>query len=276
LLKRLADSESNLQYPVLFLHPSPGELKENRKILRESMRRHKVVYVGMAHRHYDVLLNDGRTVCAATRSSVQIEEAGGQPSFSVANIDRGVISWKSRKPGESGPFVMITSPADRRMITDLQASNHVVRGQVSIRAKAFWSDSEVVSAVCKIDGKEWPMNRVSDSVSESPLIDSRELINGLHMVTISVKDTMGRAATDKIEMWVHQNGLYIPPTPVPGKGDLVYDVGPWPEKGISGPHPAKGYLGPNEHGGEYSSNLAVPQFVSNDPPAIHQIRRRGR
>jgi hypothetical protein len=72
------------------------------------MRRHGVLMVDMGHTHYNELANDGHTIYAATRSAGQIEE--GPVGFSIANIDRGVVSWKFKTLGEPLPFFLITSP----------------------------------------------------------------------------------------------------------------------------------------------------------------------
>jgi Icc protein len=45
----------------------------------------------MGHTHYNELANDGRAICAATRSTGQIEE--GPAGFSVTTIDKEVIGW---------------------------------------------------------------------------------------------------------------------------------------------------------------------------------------
>jgi hypothetical protein len=78
--------------------------------------------------------NGGRTIYAATRSSGQIEE--GPPWFSITVIDDDVVSWKFKERGPR-PSVMITSPADERLITTPERASHLVRGSVSIRAGAL-------------------------------------------------------------------------------------------------------------------------------------------
>ena len=80
----------------------------------------------MGHTHYNELANDGQTIYAATRSIGQVEE--GPPGFSVTTIDNGVVSWKF-KPIEQWPIVMITSPADQRLI-------------MTHRARRKWSATE--------------------------------------------------------------------------------------------------------------------------------------
>ena len=91
--------------------------------------------------------NGGRTIYAATRSSGQIEE--GPPWFSITVIDDDVVSWKFKERGPR-PFVMITSPADERLITTPERASHVVRGSVSIRAKV-WGSSSFRSVTCSVN-----------------------------------------------------------------------------------------------------------------------------
>src|SRR5216683_2669966 len=108
----LSAAERASERSVVFMHAYPADLRENAEQVRDLFARYRVVAVDMGHTHYNELANDGRTIYATTRSTGQIEE--GPVGFSLAAIDRGVVSWRF-KPLEAGwPFVLITSPADRR------------------------------------------------------------------------------------------------------------------------------------------------------------------
>jgi len=98
----------------------------------------------MGHTHYNELANDWRTIFLATRSTGQIEE--GPVGFSLAAIDRGVVSWRFKPLASASPLVMITVPADRRMGTAPRSSDQVMRGTLEVRAHA-WTGCVLARAV---------------------------------------------------------------------------------------------------------------------------------
>jgi 3',5'-cyclic AMP phosphodiesterase CpdA len=108
LTRELAAATREKRRALLFNHVYPSELGDSSAAVRTLMRRHGVLMVDMGHTHYNELANDGHTIYAATRSAGQIEE--GPVGFSIANIDRGVVSWKFKTLGEPLPFFLITSP----------------------------------------------------------------------------------------------------------------------------------------------------------------------
>ncbi|MGI9071102.1 MAG: metallophosphoesterase family protein [Bryobacteraceae bacterium] len=114
---------------VLFLHTYPSQLIDGGETVRALLRRHRVLLVDMGHTHYNELSNDGTTIYAATRSTGQIEE--GPPGFSIITLDHDVVSWKFKELGP-WPFVMITSPADKNLITDPSKADQLVRGEVRV------------------------------------------------------------------------------------------------------------------------------------------------
>ncbi len=71
--------------------------------------------VEMGHTHYNELAHDGRTTYAAARSVGQNED--GSVGYAVGAIDDGEVSWRFRPLDRTWPFVMITSPVDRRLAT---------------------------------------------------------------------------------------------------------------------------------------------------------------
>jgi hypothetical protein len=52
-------------------------------------------------------------------------------------LDGSVVSWNFKPIDETWPFVLITSPSDHRLITDLTAIDQVKSGLIRVRAKAF-------------------------------------------------------------------------------------------------------------------------------------------
>jgi predicted phosphodiesterase len=98
---------------AVFMHGYPADLGEEGAELAAMLDESPVVLVSMGHTHYNEISNDGRTIYAATRSTGQIQE--GDVGFAFAAIDRGVVSWRFKALQSPWPFVMITSPADRRL-----------------------------------------------------------------------------------------------------------------------------------------------------------------
>jgi Icc protein len=188
----------------------------------------------MGHTHYNELANDGHTIYAATRSTGQIEE--GPVGFSVAAIDRGVVSWRFRPLDAGWPFVLITSPADRRLVTNPEAADQVVQGQFDVRALA-WSGDGIVACSCRIDDGPWvAMSRVSETASwqcgcDAPDRDFRLIVRSSDAAGNSDADTIGVAGRS-----------YRAPQRR-AHGSDADAIGAWPEKHIKGTQ-----LGPNRNG----------------------------
>jgi 3',5'-cyclic-AMP phosphodiesterase len=100
----------------------------------------------MGHTHYNDLANDGRTIYAATRffSVGQIEE--GDVGFAFAAVDRGAVSWRFKTLDSPWPFVMITSPPDRRLVIDPDAAWLTAGRRCEVRA-SVWGKNPIVDAV---------------------------------------------------------------------------------------------------------------------------------
>ena len=214
---------------VVLLHCYPSDLKQGGERLRELVARPNVRLVEMGHTHYNEVANDGGTLYAATRSTGQIEE--GEVGFSVTNLDGGVVSWKFLQLGEL-PAVMITSPADERLMTD---AGQVVAGAVRIRAKAW---GEIVSARAEMDGKSVTLARVADSQVWEGGADS--LDDGVYPLRVTVRDAAGGEASDEIRVVVGRAALRVVER---AERDQDNAVEAWPERGLLGTQ-----LGPNKNG----------------------------
>ena len=231
--EQLVGSRSGGLRPLVFTHLYPSELLTQAGAFGDLIRQFEVELVEMGHTHYNELANDGRTIYAATRSTGQIEE--GPPGFSLTTIDGDVVSWRFKERGP-WPFVMITSPADERLITRPESANHVVRGVVPIRAK-IWGDVSGC-ATCSIDNApEQPMELVGDLWQMQ--WDSSGVPDGQHRIRVRTKASQGEY--DEIEVMVSQNGQYTSPPRSPI--DYENAIGSYPVKGILGTE-----LGPNEKG----------------------------
>jgi len=100
---------------IVFMHAYPSDLKPNGQAVRDLFAKHAVAFVDMGHTHYNELANDGATIFATTRSTGQLEE--GPVGFSLACLHDGIVSWRFKPLHAEWPLVMITSPADYRLVT---------------------------------------------------------------------------------------------------------------------------------------------------------------
>ncbi len=117
---------------IIFMHTYPADLREGADLLGALLARPNVMCLDMGHTHYNELANDGRTVFMATRSTGQIEE--GVAGFSIAVNDGACVSWRFKPLEHAWPFVLITRPADRRLVT---RSNAPSEGSFVVRAKVI-------------------------------------------------------------------------------------------------------------------------------------------
>ncbi len=232
----LARARTSGLRPIVFVHLYPSELQTTGGELSRLLRDSGVEIVEMGHTHYNELANDGRIIYIATRSTGQIEE--GPPGFSFTVIDGDAISWKFKQRG-AWPFVMITSPADFRLVTNTASTTQIGRGTLKLRARVWGSD--LSSVTCFIAGqKPEPMRLQADGFWQTEW-DSRTVPDGPCLIRVEARTIDGRGASDEITSIVNQSGDYV--LPVRHEIDYENTVGPWPEKGILGTQ-----LGPNENG----------------------------
>ena len=221
---------------VILLHCYPTDLKQGSSRLRKLVECPTVRLIDMGHTHYNELANDGRTLYTATRSTGQIEE--GPVGFSITNFDHGVVSWKFLELGKL-PAVMITSPADERLITNSSLEGHIAKDRIIIRAKA-WADPVIDSAAVTLAGRTKAMCPIPGSNVWQAEFERGPLADGVHPLTVSVEDRVGRTAEDSIRM-VLGTSAYI--SPKPSERDQDNPVPSWPERGLLGTQ-----LGPNKNG----------------------------
>lgn len=237
-LKTAADRGQPL---AVFTHTYPADLRDLDEAteLAGLIRGSDVRLVEMGHTHYNELSPDGRTLYAAARSLGQNED--GSTGYAVAAIDGDVVSWRFKPLDLALPFVMITSPADRRLATAPLPSEHIdVRALVlSDKPQSVWC--------CDVQVDDGPAQRM---VPNGPRTvharirwpgDARRL-----SVTVSDGSTNPRknnalyTNTDTIEP---VGRTFVPP-PLPARfGSDAGRVPAWPEKGIRGDQ-----LGPNRVG----------------------------
>jgi len=225
---------------VVFMHAYPSEHKEEARELLDLFRKSGVSLVEMGHTHYNELANDGQIIYAATRSTGQIEE--GPVGFSVTTLDGGVVSWKFKPKGE-WPLVIITSPADRRLIVEASNPAQLVRGTVQVRAR-IWGEG-IKDVAMALDGNEVRPPTTLDDCTWAAEWDSTQLADGAHVLSVTASTSTGQTS-DRITALVNQKGEYK--SPARYATDYENTVGEWRDKHILGTE-----LGPNDNGRHWPS-----------------------
>lgn len=235
LLEELARAEAEGQTPVVFMHAYPGDLAADGDDVARIFADARVAFVDTGHTHYSELLNDGRVIYSATRSTGEIEEGGGKPGFSLTTIHGRVPSWRFKETGGDWPFVQIVAPADVRLVTRPADATQVPRpGEIEVVAKLFGSTAHPVMLSVD-DADPQPMVPTSGTA----LWTARVVLEaGLHRIVASVgtdRDTV--AILVRSECDVPRRGMPVAP------GRDIHSIGAWPDHGIAGTQ-----LGPNKNG----------------------------
>jgi 3',5'-cyclic-AMP phosphodiesterase len=217
---------------ALFMHSYPADLKGDgeAEAFNKLIDAHNVALVDMGHTHYNELANDGRTVFAATRSTGQIEE--GPVGYSIVTIDDGVVGWRFKARDDPFPFVVITSPADHRL---MRGPGQALADECEVRAVVFGA-RPIRSAACRSNGGWVAMTRDA----ESNLWTARLGIPAGPLVALTVRavDESGRPGQHTLTAATQ---TYDPVVRARDGSDAA-SVGAWPENGILGTQ-----LGPNRN-----------------------------
>lgn len=219
---------------AVFMHTYPADLREGADRLGAQLARSEVVCVDMGHTHYNELANDGGTIFMATRSTGQVEE--GPPGFSIAAVDGGAVSWRFKPLDAAWPFVLVTWPADRRLVTH---ANQIASDPFLARAKVV-GDVPVESVEVQVGDGDWvPMAPVP---GEAALWAAHCLAPGApgKAVRVRARDARGRWDEDRVEP--ARPGWTAPARAADGSDR----VGAWAEKGILGTQ-----LGPGRNGRQW-------------------------
>ena len=231
--RELEDARAASEAAVVFMHTYPADLREGAERLRALLARPDVRCVDMGHTHYNELANDGGTIFMVTRSTGQVEE--GPPGFSIAAVDGDCVSWRFKPLDQAWPFVLVTRPADRRLVTN---PNQIVGGSFPTRAKVV-GDIPIERVEVQVGQGAWaPMRPVP---GEAALWEARCPAPG-ESVRVRARDARGREDEDRIEP---PRPGWTPPARA-GDGSDRDRVGPWPEKGILDTQ-----LGPNRNGRQW-------------------------
>ncbi|WP_242140343.1 metallophosphoesterase [Sphingomonas sp. TREG-RG-20F-R18-01] len=234
LFEELARAEAERQTPIVFMHGYPGDLAADGDVIARTLADARVAFVDTGHTHYNELLNDGRVVYGATRSTGQIEEDDGQPGYAIVTVHDRVPSWRFKTLGSPWPFVQIVAPSDYRMVTRPADPQQVPRpGTVEIVAKVYGHTDQPASL--RFADTEWAMT----GPDEAGLVRvAVTLPAGLHRLTVACgtdQDSVSVLVRDVDD--IPRRGVPVAP------GRDIHSVGPWPEHGIAGTQ-----LGPNKNG----------------------------
>ena len=235
LMKELTRAEAEGQTPLVFMHAYPGDLAADGDLIARVLADARVPFVDTGHTHYNELLNDGRVVYGATRSTAQIEEDGGKSGYSLISVYGRVPSWRFKELGTPWPFVQIVSPADLRMVTRPADPQQVPRpGEIEVIAKVYGStQSPVMLAFDGLPGVA--MTALEGTQLWRGVI---QLGSGVHQVSVTCGDD-----TDTIKVLVRELHDIPRRGPPLAPGCDIHSVGAWPEHGLEGTQ-----LGPNKNG----------------------------
>jgi Icc protein len=229
LRSQLEAAQRDDKAATVFMHAYPADLGEEAAELAAMFDESPVALVSMGHTHYNEISNDGRTIYAAMRSTGQIEE--GDVGFAFAAIDRGAVSWRFKPLQSSWPFVMITSPTDRRLaIAPHSGEANVCR---EVRASA-WGAVPIAQAEFRIDDQPWrPMVGGDSGLFGAELTAP----GGSFRLSVRVTDQQRNQDTDTIDVAPYVAAEHKP------TGSDAGSIGTWPAR-----HLLETQLGPNRNG----------------------------
>ena len=220
---------------VVFMHSYPADLQGEGEAdaLNALFETHGVALVDLGHTHYNELANDAGTIFAATRSTGQIEE--GPVGYALATLDEGVVSWRFKPLDDAFPLVIVTSPADHRL---MRGPHQAIEDTCLVRALVLGREP-IVSAQARIGEGDWtPMERLAGGrgwVTRLAVPDGDPRPD----VTVRATDVTGRPGQHSIRA---AGRGYRPPERGRSGSDAA-SIGAWPENGIFGTQ-----LGPNRNG----------------------------
>ena len=217
------------------MHAYPNDLSCGGDQIENIFSRTHVAFVGTGHTHYNELVNHRGVIYAATRSTGEVEE--GAPGFSLGVLDGSVVSWQFKPIDEAWPLVMITSPADHRLITDPAATDQVPTGAIDVRARVF--GGSIARVVAALEGG--PASDMTQDVRGDWSGRIPDAVDGLHRLHVEATTANGETRRDMIEVLVR-------------RGDAVHEdhveprrpfepIGSWSGRSLLGSQ-----LGPNKNG----------------------------
>lgn len=242
--EQLQAASRDAERPVVFMHAYPGDLAEGGEALARSFSDAHVAVVDTGHTHYNELLNDGSVIYAATRSTGQIEEDEGRAGFALVTVDGGIVSWRFQRLEDHWPMVMITAPADKRLVTDPRDPRQVPAHECVVRARVFGVSVgvSVNVVVASIDGHRVVMQPVMGERAVWQAVLPVPVHVDDYTVTVTAVGRDGEAASDVLQVLTPQGASKRSSLNAP-LGTDAHAIGAWREHGLLGSQ-----LGPNKNG----------------------------
>lgn len=234
IAEELSRAEAEGQVPAVFMHAYPGDLAADVDEIADAFARGGVAFVDTGHTHYNELLNDGRVLYGATRSTGQIEEDGGRPGYAIVCLYDRVASWRFRRIGAAWPHVQIVAPSDVRLVTRPADPAQVPRPRaVTIVAKVIGAAEPPMLSVD--GGPAAAMTRDAEGFWRA---ERSDIGAGMHHIEVSC-----RGQRDAIDLLVRDADAIPKRWPPIAPGRECHAIGAWPQAGIEGTQ-----LGPNKNG----------------------------
>lgn len=221
---------------IVFMHTYPADITDpfERAALVKLLARTEVRLVDLGHTHYNELANDGGKIYAATRSTGQIEEAGGQIGYAIVTLDRNVVSWRFRALDDPRPMVLITTPADRRLATRAADPDHHPRTTAHLRARVIWH-RPIRRLRYATDGAA-PIEKTGDDPRH---LDEMIDVDGARSITVEATDVAGISGFETIQLGREEDFTRFRAA----DGSDADRLDRWSDRGILGTQ-----LGPNRNG----------------------------
>jgi 3',5'-cyclic-AMP phosphodiesterase len=149
------------------------------------------------------------------------------------------VSWRFKALSE-WPFVMITSLAGERLLTNPEIAPRTVAQKMAVRVKAR-SDRRLLPGYAQIGDLRVDLEHIEKSAVWQATVQNNRLPNGVSQLTVHFEDEDGKSACDTIRFINPASGQWKPASRNPG--DSENTLGAWPEHGILGTQ-----LRPNKNG----------------------------
>ncbi len=245
LRRELAASTQDAARPVVFMHAFPADLAGGADEIAALFAEHRVLCVDTGHTHYNELINDGSVIYSATRSTGQIEE--GRVGFSVHAVDGPAVSWRFKEAARPWPFVLVTSPADRRLVPEQQQEPAAPGTEEGLEIRALVLGTDIRAVTLQFDDR--PGLPMHPDRHRAGLWTARvaDIAGGHHRVQVRAEDASGHRDTDKVTVSI--SGERAAAAAVARRDHLGHDmhtIGAWLEHGLLGSQ-----LGPNKHGKQW-------------------------
>jgi hypothetical protein len=216
------------------MHAYPNDLRAGSQEVADLFSRSHVAFVGTGHTHYNELVNHEGVIYAATRSTGEVEE--GPPGFSIGVLDGSVVSWQFKPLDAKWPLVLITSPSDRRLVTDPSEADQVPSGAIHVRATIFGGAIKQVAA--RADrGPPVAMTQETAHIWTGVI---PHVADGLRVLDVEATTADGQVKHDAIQVHVRSGDS----TALGVEQRQSFEpLGAWPEHNLLGTQ-----LGPNKNG----------------------------